>query len=400
MSVLLVLIPDRITDILVKGEYPPRYYNPGEVFDEVHILTTCDDRAALSRVQLTVGSARLTLHNHPDDYRIIYQDWERDECRRLKEWAEPVVALAGRIDPDLIRCHGADWNIYVAHRIKQTLGTPYVVSLHINPDVNPCRRTLGSNLTPEQERINRFYTHIEQTGLCDADLVMPVYRPILPYLDRLGVERVEVCYNLLNRDHLREKTDYDLHDPPRLLSVGRLIPEKNPACLIRAVASLPGVQLTVVGDGPLRAALEALSQTLGVADRVRFRPVVPNDELCATLPDFDLFATHSDYFEISKSVLEPLVTGLPVVINRRPGAPVPELTDEIAVLVDNTVDGYRHAIVHLLTDHAARAALGRRALAHSRRVWSPAATEARFAEIYRQYRRRPPADQAAGGSVK
>ena len=30
----MVIIPDRISDILVKGEYQPNYYNPGELFDE------------------------------------------------------------------------------------------------------------------------------------------------------------------------------------------------------------------------------------------------------------------------------------------------------------------------------------------------------------------------------
>ena len=29
-------------------------------------------------------------------------------------------------------------------------------------------------------------------------LVMPVYKPIVPYLDRLGVKRVKICYNVLN----------------------------------------------------------------------------------------------------------------------------------------------------------------------------------------------------------
>ena len=63
MNRLLVCVPDRITDILVKGEYQPNYYNPGEFFDEVHILMTNDDRPDLQALQRTVGRARLFTHN-------------------------------------------------------------------------------------------------------------------------------------------------------------------------------------------------------------------------------------------------------------------------------------------------------------------------------------------------
>ena len=39
-SRLLVVIPDHLSDIVAKGEIQPRYYNPGEVFDEVHSKKT------------------------------------------------------------------------------------------------------------------------------------------------------------------------------------------------------------------------------------------------------------------------------------------------------------------------------------------------------------------------
>ena len=54
---LMVLVPDRITEILEKGEYQPNYYNPGELFSDVHIVTTTDDRPDLDRLKRTVGDA-------------------------------------------------------------------------------------------------------------------------------------------------------------------------------------------------------------------------------------------------------------------------------------------------------------------------------------------------------
>ena len=67
MATLLVIVPDRISAIVEKGEYQPRYYNPGNLFDEVHILMTNDDRVDPADVQRTVGDARLYLHNLPED---------------------------------------------------------------------------------------------------------------------------------------------------------------------------------------------------------------------------------------------------------------------------------------------------------------------------------------------
>ena len=44
-----------------------------------------------------------------------------------------------------------------------------------------------------------------------------------------------------------------------------------------------------------------------------------------------MFVVHSDIWEVSKSVLEALLAGLPVIINRRKGEPVPEWRDTILI---------------------------------------------------------------------
>ena len=390
MPRLLVLIPDRISDILSKGEYQPLYYNPGEVFDEVHIMSTAADNPDVAALQRTVGRAKLHLHFHPTDLRLT--TWRPDFLRRhaLRRWTRGGIEIARGIKPDLIRCHGADWNTYLASRIKQELGIPYVMSLHINPDVNSVRRYLTGHLSPAQRRHNQFYEYMEHESLRHADLVMPVYKPILPYVARHGVTRVQVCYNVLNSDYLRRKTSYALNDSPKIICVGRLLNEKDPTPIIRAVASLPKVELLIVGDGPKRPELEAVTAQLGVGDRVRFAPAIANDELCRILPEFDLFAVHTEYWELNKSVLEALLTGLPIIINRRRGEPVPEMAEgDFVRMVDNSEADYRAAISDLLANDDARRALGERAYTHAQANWAPERTEAVYAGIYREYLAQP-----------
>jgi glycosyltransferase involved in cell wall biosynthesis len=192
-----------------------------------------------------------------------------------------------------------------------------------------------------------------------------------------------VAYNVINPTHLRQKGDYGLHRPVRVVSVGRLIPKKSPAQLIEAIGSLSDINLTIVGDGPDRDSLRAGVAAADLGSRITFMPAVANDKLCGMLADFDIFAVRSDYWELSKSVLEALLTGLPAIISRRPGQPVPELADDICVLVDNTPEAYRAALNGLISNDVKREQLGRGAFAHARANWAPETTEAVFVDVYR-----------------
>ena len=379
MKPLMIIVPDKISDFVNKGEVIDRYYNPGNLFGQVHVVTTNNDRPDPVLMQKMAGNARLFLHNLPDARReflpsLGWRPW------LLQSWAAKAVDLARTVRPSVIRCHGALLNAFAAAAIKAKLGIPYVVSLHINPDEDVRGRAQGLI----KQIVTWAQQDIERIGLINADLVMPVYEPIVPYLQRYGVTRYEVCYNILNQTHLRKKDDYRLHDPVRVISVGRQFAEKNPDNLIKAVAPMPNVQLTLVGDGSAHAHLRQVAQSTGVANRVEFIESMPNDELCRRLPEFDIFATHSEYWELAKSVIEPLLTGLPVVINRRIGKPVPELTEDICCLVPNTVDGYRKALERLMVDDGYRERLGNAAYAHAQANWSPAATEAKFVAIYKK----------------
>lgn len=68
---------------------------------------------------------------------------------------------------------------------------------------------------------------------------------------------------------LRERLQID-DRTPLLGIVGRLVPVKDHATMLRALALLPGVHLAVLGDGDQRDLLEALAHDLGVGKRVHF----------------------------------------------------------------------------------------------------------------------------------
>jgi glycosyltransferase involved in cell wall biosynthesis len=101
--------------------------------------------------------------------------------------------------------------------------------------------------------------------------------------------------------------------PPVIGTVAALRPEKNLARLLRTFAivrrSHPA-RLEIAGDGPERAALQALAGSLGVADSVRFHGHLPAPQLAYR--GFDIFALSSDTEQMPLALLEAMAAGLPV----------------------------------------------------------------------------------------
>jgi glycosyltransferase involved in cell wall biosynthesis len=95
-----------------------------------------------------------------------------------------------------------------------------------------------------------------------------------------------------------------------VIYAGRLIKEKHVDVLLRACAGMP-VRLTVIGDGPERAALEALASELKV--RATFTGFLEEDELIARMKAAKVFVLPSTREGFSITTLEAMACGLPVI---------------------------------------------------------------------------------------
>jgi glycosyltransferase involved in cell wall biosynthesis len=377
---LLVVLFDPLTPILTKGEILPRYFNPCGVFDEVHFLLLNADLPDSALAQPLVGDAKLHFHNLVPPGMFLLRTAGLTPSL-LSRWAEAAVAFARTISPDVVRALNPWIDGYVCAEIRHHLGTPYLLSLHGNPDVDYFRGRLAT--TWKQRLWGQALDRIEGAAVHGADIVMPVYSPILPYFKRKPARRVELVYNTVGLG-LRKKEDYELHRPhARLICVGRQEPDqKDPTAIIRAVAALPQTHLTLVGRGELHNNLMVLARTLGISDRIDFKPALPNKTLMSTLADFDIFVYSSINYEISKGCMEAALCGLPVIVSDRNGTPAQELVDAGFCLVPDTADGFASALRDLISDHVAREMLGRRQRREAESRWSPETTEARQAQLY------------------
>ena len=102
-------------------------------------------------------------------------------------------------------------------------------------------------------------------------------------------------------------------DGPIIGTVAALRPEKNIGRLIRAfhvVTTQTRARLLIVGDGPQRAELVHLAETLALSDRIHFAGHVPKPD--TLIKSMDIFAMSSDTEQMPISLLEAMAAGCPV----------------------------------------------------------------------------------------
>lgn len=123
-------------------------------------------------------------------------------------------------------------------------------------------------------------------------------------------------------------------------------------------AAVPGAIALVVGDGPSRPTLERRAAAAGVADRVRFEGFVARDALPPYLHAADAFVALYDYSNLSNTLLEAIVAGLPVVTlaNGRTGDVVTDGGNGLLLPPDRP-DLIAPALVRILSDDAMRTRL-------------------------------------------
>ncbi|GAB1543462.1 glycosyltransferase [Scytonema sp. NUACC21] len=121
----------------------------------------------------------------------------------------------------------------------------------------------------------------------------------------------------------------------RLLFVGRLAAVKGLPILLESLAALkdahPEIVLTVVGDGPDRARLEAMTAELKLNSNVKFVGYQSQAEVRQHLQQTDVFVMSSFAEGIPVVLMEAMAAGVPIVATQIAG---------VSELVEDGVNGY------------------------------------------------------------
>lgn len=190
---------------------------------------------------------------------------------------------------------------------------------------------------------------------------------------RVPSERVEVSLQSADVDAFRAAAERrpEPSGPPRLLCVGRLVPDKNQMLLVRAfAAAIRGGEgeLLLCGEGPLEESLRHEADRLGAP--VRFLGYVAPGELPALYAEADALALVSSYEPFGVAVREAAAAGLPIVCSATAGAAGDVAVEGVnALLVDPEDEaGVTEALHLLLSDGDLRARLGAGSRAVSERT--------------------------------
>jgi glycosyltransferase involved in cell wall biosynthesis len=165
--------------------------------------------------------------------------------------------------------------------------------------------------------------------------------------------------------------------PPRVLTIARLVPKKGLEDALRAFARLGGHaevwHYDVVGDGPLRGALERLAREHRIADRVRFHGFLSREDTIDALRRASVFllASRVDADGSTEgtpvSLLEAACLGIPVVATQHAGIPEilpPQARSEGFLADEGDDEALGAALVRLARDASLRESWGRACAGH------------------------------------
>jgi glycosyltransferase involved in cell wall biosynthesis len=169
-----------------------------------------------------------------------------------------------------------------------------------------------------------------------------------------------------------------------VLAVGRLDAQKGFDVLVRAFARVrgqrPGWRLVLVGDGPERAALQALAASLGVQDAVAMPGRVGN--VGRWLGRADVYVLSSRFEGFPNTLVEAMDAGIACIATDCETGPreiVRDGEDGLLVPVDDP-RAMADALLALTGDGRRRAELGERARAVAER-FDEARIEARWMDV-------------------
>ncbi len=235
-------------------------------------------------------------------------------------------------DFDLIDAHYFFPDGVAAAMLGKRLGRPVVITA----------RGTDINLIPRY----RVPRRLIRWAADNAAGVVAVCEALRDEFVRIGVDssRVRVLRNGVDLDTFKPidrtiaRRKLGLREPV-LLSVGHLIPRKGHDLVIQALLEIPKASLLIVGEGPMEASLKRLTDSLGLAQRVRFLGPVAHERMHEVYSAADVLVLASDREGWPNVLLEAMASGTPVAATNVWGTPEVVASPAAGVLISDRNPG-------------------------------------------------------------
>jgi glycosyltransferase involved in cell wall biosynthesis len=335
---------DPLRILCLNYEYPPVGGGGGRIAHRINAELVRRGHAV--RV-LTAGMSHLPPSETVDGVEIFRAGKFRkkeDTCT-VPEMAHyllagflPAMALIRKWKPHVIHAHFAVPTGALAYKVSLLTGIPYVVTAHLGD--------VPGGVPDETGGLFRVVQPFTRPIWKRAKALTAVSTFVANLAERAYKRRPEV---ILNGVTPIPAPRIEIHQPPKILFVGRLGPQKNPLLAIRAlelVKDLPW-RLEVIGDGPLASDMKAAATSLG--DRVDFRGWRSGAEVATAMNSSDILLMTSVSEGMPMVAVEAIQHGLALVVSRVDGMADVAHENENALLAKLTAEAFAERLRALLT---------------------------------------------------
>jgi glycosyltransferase involved in cell wall biosynthesis len=166
-------------------------------------------------------------------------------------------------------------------------------------------------------------------------------------------------------------------DATEFLFVGEMRDYKGVDILLRALALIPKVGLTLVGDGPAMDEYKDLAQALGISNRISFKGRVPMTE---AVKMGRIMVLPSRFESFPYVVLETAASGLPLITSSVGG--IPEVVPKEFLCLPLDVTTLAERMSTLLADPQQMKDLGKSYASHIQKTCSAQEMTKKITDFY------------------
>lgn len=196
-----------------------------------------------------------------------------------------------------------------AVRFGRSHHIPVIVELH---DYLYFRMLRGSRLR------DRLGSMLIRYSLERASIVRALNEDMKRQLIALGIrnKEIRVVYNRVDFSlYNRPKTNFLLHDPIKLISVGTFTKRKGYELIFRAIEAIAddpkNFNIILIGGGELRPRYEELSKETGIPCEIHDR--IPQQQIVEIMSDCDIYIQSSYSEGVPRAIIEAMAMRMPII---------------------------------------------------------------------------------------